>query len=695
MDHYVASLSKDNEYQYVSESLNASVSKHLLDEHFTMVAANKRYYDMFGYTKEEYEAQFHNRPDLFFKDDPLEMKNINEHVIQALQAGKDRYNCITRMRHKSGKKLWIRLHGIFIDEYIDGCQISYSIMTDITDLMQTKLENDVMQDNFPGLISKYRVTETKYELIEGNKNFLNAFHMNLSFEVNEIGKRDGLQDLALRYPSLRRGESNQFIISPLVNENERVYYNVNAQCVDWIEKDPIFLLIYTDITELTMQKKQLELYNKKLHILAYADELTGGYNRRRFEQEAAEKVRGAAPGTYNMLWLNLQKFKVLNETGGVEAGDRTLIYIYRQLLNHLDKDELVCRIYSDNFVVLMKNQTAEEMESRLDRITRAINAFNLHSDFKYYLTFLIGVYPIADIEASITFYEDRAHAALKGSHRKGTELFTYSYYSEAHNQQMLNDKELENRMQDALENHEFKVYLQPKYAIKEQRFTGAEALIRWEDKTRGLISPAEFIPLFESNGFIVQIDHFVFDEVCKLIRSWLDEGKAAVRISVNMSRMHFHNKDFMKHYVDTAERLRIPKEYLEIELTETMVFNNPAVFKTVVQEIHKAGFTCSLDDFGSGYSTLSTLKDLDVDAIKLDKAFFTSPQMNDEKENIVVESVLDLSKALHMETIAEGVETEGQKAFLCKTACDMIQGYVFSKPLPIHDFNKLVFEQTQ
>lgn len=692
MDDFVASLSKDSEYQYLSETLKASVSKHLLDEHFTMVAANDRYYEMFGYTKAEYEAKFHNRPDLFFKDDPKEMQKINEQVVQAFQNGKDRYNCVTRMKHKNGQKLWINLNGIFIDEYIDGFQISYSIMTNITDLMQTKLENDVMQDNFPGLISKYRVRESRYELLEGNKNFLNAFHTELSFEVAAIGQRDGLQDLTLRYPSLRRGENNQFVISPLVNETDRMYYHVNAQCVDWIDKDPVFLLIYTDITELTLQKQQLEVYNEKLHILAYADELTGGYNRRRFEQEAGEKVRSAGPGTYQMLWLNLQKFKALNETGGVEAGDQVLIYIYRQILNHLEADEFVSRLYSDNFVILMKNRSAEDTTSRLNTITRDINSFNQHSDFKYYLTFLVGIYPITDTEVPLTYCEDRAHAALKGSRRQSTDLFTYSYYSEASNRQMLYDKELENRMQDALDNREFKVYLQPKYAIKKQRFTGAEALIRWQDKTRGLISPAEFIPLFESNGFIVQIDHFVFDEVCQLIRTWLDEGKEAVRISVNMSRMHFNNKNFMDHYIKTVERLRIPKEYLEIELTETMVFNNPESFKMVVREIHRAGFTCSLDDFGSGYSTLSTLKDLDVDAIKLDKSFFTSRHMNNEKENTVVESILELSKALHMETIAEGIETEGQKAFLYKTACDMIQGYVFSKPLPIPEFNKLVFK---
>lgn len=690
MKDAAAELSKDLEYRYLMTSLNASISKHLLNEHFTLVAANNRYYELFGYTKEEYEERFHNRPDLFFKDSPDEWNKLNEYVVNALKSGRNRYDCIMRMKHRNGQKLWIQLIGIYIDEYVDGYQISYSIMVDITDSMQTKIEKDIVQDTMPGLISKYRVTDGGYEFLEGNRNFHAFFGSMLSFHKDEIQTKEGLEEIAELYPSFRSGKNQSFTISPLNKQGIKTYFTVNAQCVNWIGDDPVFMLIYSDITELTIQKQQLEEYNDMLHKLAYSDDLTGGYNRRKFEQDAAAVVRQAASGSYNMLWLNLQKFKAINDTAGADAGDAALIYIHNKIQERLGSCEFVARIYSDNFVLLMKNDAC--MEDRIQTMIEDINAYNQTTDYKYYLTFTIGVYRIIDPEMPITFCEDRAHAARKSNETIVHELFILNYYTDSVYQKMLQDKKLENRMQDALANHEFQVYLQPKYAVQEKTIIGAEALIRWVDPQQGIVPPADFIPQFEANGFIVQIDYFVFEEVCKWMRSCLDIGRKLIKVSVNMSRRHFSNRYFMDEYQRISDYYGVPKEYLEIELTETMVFESPDAFTKIVQRIHDAGFTCSLDDFGSGYSTLSALKDLDVDAIKLDKSFFTSERMDNIKENIIVESILDMSNALHMTSIAEGIETVEQKEFLYHTSCDMIQGYVFSRPLPMAEFDKLIFE---
>lgn len=689
MNKKAAELSKDLEYHYLMTSLNASISKHMLDEHFTLVAANSRYYELFGYTKTEYEALYENRPDLFFKDSPEEWKKLNEYVMDAIQSGRNRYDCIMQMKHRNGQKLWIRLIGIFIDEYVEGCQISYSIMMDITDSMQTKIERDAVQDTMPGLVSKYRVTADGYEFLEGNRNYYAFFKQPLSFHKDEIQKHAGLDSLVDMYPAFRRGQSCSFMISPIDQEGKTTYFTVNAQCIYWIGEDPIYMLIYNDITELKAQQQQLEEYNQMLHTLVYSDELTGGYNRRKFEQDAAECVSGAPEGSYCMLWLNLQKFKAINDTAGADLGDATLVYIHNAIRKHLEKNEFTARIYSDNFVILMKNN--ESLEMRIQQMIEDVNSYNRDSEYKYYLTFTIGVYRIVDPHMPITYCEDRAHAAKKSAETKINEYYTLNYYTDSVFQKMLYDKKLENRMQDALANQEFKIYLQPKFSIKKQAFTGAEALIRWDDPKQGVQPPDTFIPLFEANGFIVQIDYFVFEEVCKLIKSWINAGWEPVKVSVNMSRRHFSSPGFMDFYVRTSEKYEIPKQYLEIELTETMVFESPEAFAKIVQRIHDAGFSCSLDDFGSGYSTLSTLKDLDVDAIKLDKSFFTAEQMNNTKENIIVENILDMSKALEMVSIAEGIETDEQKEFLYRTSCDLIQGYVFSKPVPPDDFNELVY----
>lgn len=693
MDQQPAKLSKDLEYQYLMEGLNASVSKHLLDEHFTLVAANDRYYELFGYTKEEYEHLFHNRPDLFYKDSPDEWAKLCTVVIDALENNRGGYEYIGRMKHKNGTKLWIRITAVFIDEYVDGIQISYSIMSDVTSVMQTKIENDVIQNNFPGLISKYRLTQERLEFIDGNKNFYDFFDSQRSFTFEELKHNDALSEIVDTLPLLRKGKNAAFTISPFDHHHEQRFIKVNAQCVDWIAEDPIYLLIYTDITEITKKNKQLENYNQTLHTLAFSDEITKGFNRRKFDLAAGDLIRAAKPGTYSIIWLNLQKFKLLNDVGGVESGDHALIYIHDKIKEHLQDAECLTRIFSDNFVILLKTVEPKTIENRLNAIIQDINSYNDKNIYKYYLTFNAGIYHIQDPEMPVTMIEDYAHAAIKNDTSIREGMCLYSYYIDTIRTQMLDEKKIENKMRDALKNHEFEVYLQPKYEVKNNRIAGAEALIRWNDPQYGLIPPNDFIPLFESNGFIIQLDLFVFESVCQLLQRWIKEGQTLIPISVNMSRLHFKNKDFLNRYKEIRDHYQVPPQYLEIELTETMVFENPQAFISIIEEIHEAGFSCSMDDFGSGYSSLNTLKDMDVDSIKLDKAFFSSQKMENEKENIIIQSMLEMAKALKMTTIAEGIETIDQVEFLRQSSCHLIQGYYFSKPLPITAFETLYFNK--
>ena len=682
MDQQPARLSKDLEYQYLMEGLKASVSKHLLDEHFTLVAANDRYYELFGYTKEEYENLFHNRPDLFYKDSPDEWNKLCAVVIDALENNKSGYEYIGRMKHKNGTKLWIRITAVFIDEYVNGSQISYSIMSDMTSVMQTKIEKTVIQDNFPGLIAKYRLTQKSLNFLDGNQSFYDFFDQERSFQLEDLKTNKALHEVIEVLPSLKQG-----------NNGEQCFLKINAQCIDWIDKDPIYLLIYTDITEITKKNKQLEEYNQTLHKLAFSDEITKGFNRRKFDLVAGELIRTVAPGTYSIIWLNLQKFKLLNDIGGVESGDHALIYIHSKIKDHLEDKESLTRIFSDNFVILLKTTNPEIIEKRLNTIIQDINSYNDQSIYKYYLTFNAGIYHINDPKMPVTSIEDYAHAAIKSDPSIREGMCLYSYYIDTIRTQMLDEKNIENKMREALKNREFEVYLQPKYEVDTNSIAGAEALIRWNDPQYGLIPPNDFIPLFESNGFIIQLDLFVFESVCQLLRRWLEEGQPLIPISVNMSRLHFKNKDFLNRYKEIRNHYQVPSKFLEIELTETMVYENPQAFISIIEEIHKAGFRCSMDDFGSGYSSLNTLKDIDVDSIKLDKAFFSSQKMNNEKENIIIQSMLEMAKELKMTTVAEGIETIDQVEFLRHSPCHLIQGYYFSKPLPISSFESLYFKK--
>ena len=297
-----------------------------------------------------------------------------------------------------------------------------------------------------------------------------------------------------------------------------------------------------------------------------------------------------------------------------------------------------------------------------------------------------------DPNLPLTQQLDRANVALKNvKDTNDSRLFAFQFYSDLDRLKLMREKDMENRMQDALNAGEFVVYLQPKLSLKDDTISGAEALVRWQDPERGLIPPDEFIPFFEKNRFIVEVDLYVFDQVCSLLRRWLDEGITPVPISVNMSRAHLAKTDFLDAYEAIRKAYGVPPELLEIELTETLVFTNPEALFQVIDQIHRRGYRCSMDDFGSGYSSLNLLKDLRMDTLKLDRAFFTSQNADNPRERDVVTSVIDLAEKLSMSTVAEGVETPAQTAFLKEARCDMVQGYVFSRPVPIPDFEALAF----
>ncbi|MEG0092224.1 MAG: EAL domain-containing protein, partial [Oscillospiraceae bacterium] len=230
-----------------------------------------------------------------------------------------------------------------------------------------------------------------------------------------------------------------------------------------------------------------------------------------------------------------------------------------------------------------------------------------------------------------------------------------------------------------------------KYNTQTECIDGAEALVRWNDSEDGMIYPDEFIPLFEKNGFVAKIDLFVFEEVCRLLESWGQRGLPHVKISVNCSRIHLKLPDFLDEYRCIAAKYVLPLNMLEIELTESAVFEDVKSLSSVIREIHSMGFGCSMDDFGSGYSSLNQISEIPVDTLKIDKIFFRSGKSDFERTESVVGSIISMAKALHMCTVAEGVEKRSHVDMLKTMKCDYVQGYYFAKPMPIAEFEKLTF----
>ena len=431
---------------------------------------------------------------------------------------------------------------------------------------------------------------------------------------------------------------------------------------------------------------------RKLEKMAYTDAVTNGPNWRSFEMQTREILKRARNSEYVLGHLNLQKFKLINDMYGREAGNKTLRYVYDTLREFLAPDELVSRISADNFNLLMRFTSEEEISKRVQEFYHHLNRFNEENVQKYWLTFSQGFFIIDDPKLEFSTMQERANIARQS---RGSELnprTCFAFYDDGSRASLLMEKNIENKMEMALNNRYFSVYLQPKYELCHQTIAGAEALVRWNDPEQGMLRPDQFIPVFERNGFILKLDLFVFEEVCRTIRRWLDEGRKVVPISVNLSRAHLPDPDFLEPYREICRKYQVPPSLLEFELTESIMFENFEPLVPVIENLHQSGFTCSMDDFGSGYSSLNILKEMPVDAIKLDRDFFLSGSRSDvSRGKSVIESVIELAKKLHIKTVAEGIETMEQVDFLKTAGCDMVQGFVFARPMPVPEFEKLAY----
>lgn len=416
------------------------------------------------------------------------------------------------------------------------------------------------------------------------------------------------------------------------------------------------------------------------------DDVTGGKNKKEFERIAKDLLKG--DGSYVVVYANIDRFKLINETYGNDVGDQILRQIHKIIDDELRWDEVSGRIMADNFGVLMRYHSLPKLDQRLYRISKQLSELTDEQGNSYGIILYFGVYVVEEDETNISVMLEHANLARKKI--SPSHLVPMGIYDVKESQRLGRDKALEMKMHNALEQGHFVPFLQPKYELEGESIAGAEALVRWIDPEEGMIYPNEFIPLFESNGFIVELDLYMFEEVCKLVERWNKEGHPIIPVSVNLSRSHFEIPNFFDYYEYVLKKYDVPPRSIEIELTESLFFNDMESLSVLVQQIHDAGLSCSIDDFGSGYSSLNMLKDVKVDALKLDRVFFESGD-NDERGKDIIQSVIQLAQALDLHTISEGVEERKQVEFLKEMHCDLIQGFVFAKPMPVPEFEKLAF----
>lgn len=455
----------------------------------------------------------------------------------------------------------------------------------------------------------------------------------------------------------------------------------------------IFLSVSSLITWLvifimnTKNQVFLEEMNDKLKDIVYKDELTGDRNLKKFKLDAKILIKENPEIKFAVFYLDFENFKYCNDVLGYKFGDYILREYSKLLKEDMRKKEIFGRVSADRFVVLRRYKDKSELIERQKHIDNELKKIVEKSNERYNAAIYYGICCLEDIneEMKITELIDKANFAQKTI--KG-QVINYAFYNESIRNKMREENYIRDNILKAIENKEFIVYFQPKVELKEKKIKNVEALVRWKNSFGKLIPPGLFIPIIEKDLLISVLDQYVFEKICQWLEKQLNEHKRVLPVSVNVSKMQFYSLDFMEVYSKIKKKYAVPENIVIIEFTESAIFNDIKRVKEIIDELHTNGFLCSIDDFGNGYSSLNALKDMKVDSLKIDSLFFNESE-NNKREKIIIKGIITLAKDLKMKTVAEGIEKQEQVDFLREVGCDLIQGYIFYKPMPIKDFEKL------
>ncbi len=430
------------------------------------------------------------------------------------------------------------------------------------------------------------------------------------------------------------------------------------------------------------------VYEQSLMQLAFCDELTGLPNKNHFVNESTRLLERAR-SPYAVIVLDIGKFKLINDHFGYAFGDSMLLHFSKVLPRYTTKDGVCARLSGDKFILLCSFREKETLDRRISVITEELKRFSFPGSSPFQLDILIGISLIEGNKGSINAAIDKALFAL--SALKEQQNSGYLYYDEVLRTQLLEESEVDKVFAKALKEGEFSLMLQPKYSLQTRHLVGCEALVRWDHPSKGHLKPNQFIPLLEKHNLLVTLDMFVLEQVCKLIRHWESKGLPLFPVSVNQSRSYLFNANYERTLLEVIDRYDVAHQLIEFELTESLFLNDVKHLSTVLSSLRRHAFLVSLDDFGSGYSSLTMLKDVGIDVIKLDQGFLKGTDEH-HRGKIVVEYVIAMAKQLGITTVAEGVETREQVNMLQSLGCDVVQGYFFSHPLAIAEYEALLID---
>lgn len=422
---------------------------------------------------------------------------------------------------------------------------------------------------------------------------------------------------------------------------------------------------------------------------AYYDSLVNGYNEKWIQDQYESILKTGQK--YMLVYMNIKCFRLFNILYGHKAGDEILKTVYQAVAEYLDEDEWIGYVYADAYLMLMKYDSLKNFEEhRLKELTETI--YRIKCDERIYRNIFVsyGIYLMDDKNCDFhkaVEYADLSRISTDSMHCRS---HSYEVFDQNHLTDYKSHCELVTKTAEAYLNYEFVSFLQPKVDAHTHQIVGAEALVRWYGKDGKLIPVSDFLPILNENAYIRFIDMDAFDVVCRMLDGRIKGNKPVVPISFNLSKAHFYDPELIKDYTNILDKYEIPRELIVFELMESITLDDTEKMKEVISQLRDSGFSCSLDDFGNGYSSFTVLLNADLDSVKMDRQFFL-PNLNGDSK-LIIKTVVQLIKSLGMKVIAEGVETREHADFLDACGCDQIQGFYFYKPMPINEFEALLDE---
>ena len=438
-------------------------------------------------------------------------------------------------------------------------------------------------------------------------------------------------------------------------------------------------------------KEELYLYSLRKMAESNVDEnrngLTNLHNMKSFFYLCGEMIKSQPDKKYSVVIMDIVQFKAVNEFCGRSEGDRLLKFIadcFQEYEDHR-RDTYACHARADIFCLCTSYGKTEELEEIVKEIRKKIDEFPF--TYKVQPSFGIGV--SQEREPAVSYLKDCATMAMKSI--KGKVYQTYAIFDEKMRRQLMRERQVENDIVGALENGELLLYVQPKVNMSTGRIIGGEALVRWLHPEKGLVPPGEFIPVLEKNGFIINVDEYIWEKVFAYLGKLKEEGRELVPVSINVSRLHAYDTRLAENLIRLREKYDIPAQFVPLELTESAFLEDEKGMYQRMENLRSQGFLVSMDDFGTGYSTMNMLKNQTLDEIKIDREFIRD--LEKDKSQIIIRNTIAMLQQLGAHIVIEGVETEEQKKFLLGCNCTDVQGFLFYRPMPVEEFDRLLLQQ--